>query len=450
MLLSAPVGTSSVLALDPQPSHNGLSSNAHKALGALAGDTQDSPFADIPPELRLATPMRLRDALPEAELTARLTQLATPNTHLDEAVCFLGGGTYDHYVPAIVDAVAHTVGTHLVGAHSPQPMLQTVFELQTAYAALTALDTAAAPFADGPTALVQAVRMAAHATGRNEALVTRSTNPRYRAILHTALAGSPLAIREAGYHGGTTRPDEVQRLLSDRSACLVVEHPNAFGCIEDLATLAHAAHRSGALLVVKADPIALGLLAPPGEAGADVAVADAQSLGSRPAYGSASLGLLAARADLADHLPGWRVERHGDSFRSIGLAAHAVRADRLVRPLATLAALGAEGLRRAALLSVIRAHELQRRICAIEGFDPRFRAPFFKEFVVESAIDPNDVTDELLQSNILGALPLQADYPEMDHCMLFAATECRTQTDIDMLAHALDLMADARAELEAD
>ena len=408
----------------------------------------DDLFAEIPPELRWSGPLRLRERLPELELTARLTELATPNTHLDEAVCFLGGGTYDHYVPAVVDAVANAVGTGLVGPDASQPLLQTVFELQALFASLTALGAAAAPFPDGPTALVEAVRMAARVTGRGEAVVARSANPRYRAILHTMLAGSAIELREAGYHGGIARPDEVQRLLSDRSACLVVEHPNAFGCLEEVATLAEAAHRHGALLVVKADPISLGLLAPPGEAGADVAVADAQSLGSRPAYGSASLGLLATRAELGPHLPGWRVEREGEAFRALGDAADAVRADRLVRPVAYLAAVGADGLRRAAALSVSRAHQAQHRVCSVEGFDPRFRAPFFKEFVVESAIDPEDVAEGLLQSNILGALPLQADYPEMDHCMLFAATERRTKTDIDMLHHALDLMADAREELE--
>ncbi len=134
--------------------------------------------------------------------------------------------------------------------------------------------------------------------------------------------------------------------------------------------------------------------------------------------------------------------------QAVGEARETLRADRLVRPVAHLAALGAEGLRRAAGLCVSRAHECQRRLTAIEGFDPRFRAPCFKEFVVESAIPPEDVAEELLLSNILGALPLQPDYPEMDHCSLFAVTERRSQTDVHMLCHSLDLLVDFRAELE--
>jgi len=404
-------------------------------------------FAEIPPDLRWSKPLRLPPPLAESELTARLHELAAPNTHLDEAVCFLGGGTYDHYVPAVVDAIAQAVGPLLVVPGAPQPVLQVVFELQTLFASLSGLDAAAAPFASGPMAFARAIRMAAQVTGRSEVVVARSANPGYRAIARTMLEGPSLEIREAGYHGGATRPDEAERILSGQTACLAVEHPNFFGCLEQLPALAAAARRHGALFIVKADAISLGVLAPPGEAGADIAVADAQSLGSRPAYGSASLGLLACRSELAGKLPSWRVERDGETFRAAGEFGQALRADRIVRPVAYLAALGAGGLERAAIRCAGLAHELQRRLCSVEGFDPRFRAPFFKEFVVESAFDPEDVAEALLESNVLGALPLQPFYPEMNHCMLFAATERRTKSDIDMLHHALELLADTAVEL---
>jgi len=409
-------------------------------------------------------------------LSARLLDLAAPNTHLDEAVCFLGGGVADHYVPAIVDSVAAQAGLAPVGPDAPQPLLQAVFELQALFASLTALETASAPFADGPTAFAEAIRLAVRATGRREALVARSASPDYRAIAQTHLASPSLVLREAGYHGGVLRPDEVERLLSDQTACLAVDQPNYFGCLEDLPTLAAAAHRHGALLVVRVDPISLGLLAPPGQVGADIAVADAQPLGSRPAYGG-SIGLLAARAALAASLPGWRVERHGDAFRAGGMedwmngwvdewkkgadrlspatiqpsihpVFHSVRAEQIVRPIAYLAALGADGLRDAAALCARSAHETQRRICGIEGFSPRFRAPFFKEFVVESDHDPEEVAQALLESNILGGLPLQRSYPEMEGCLLFAVTERRTRADVDLLCHALSLLAGGDWERE--
>jgi glycine dehydrogenase subunit 1 len=120
-----------------------------------------------------------------------------------------------------------------------------------------------------------------------------------------------------------------------------------------------------------------------------------------------------------------------------------VLADRIVRPVVCLAALGPHGLARAAALSVSVAHEAHERICSIEGFEPRFRAPFFNEFVVETECEPEDVAEALLESNVLGALPLQRDYPEMDHCVLFAATERRTRADIALLHHALDLLTEA-------
>ena len=417
-------------------------------LAELGCGSVDELFAEIPPELRWDQPLRVPERLAECELAARLAELATPNTHLDEATCFLGGGSYDHYVPAVVDAVAAAAGSELVGPQAPQPWLQVVLELQRLFEVLTGCECATAPFADGPTALVEAVRLAARATGRPEAVVARSVHPGYRAVARAELAGSAIELVEAGYHGGVTRPDQVERLLGDRTACLVLQHPNYFGCLEDVATLAAAAHGHGARCIVSVDPLSLGLLAPPAASGADVALADAQALGSHPAYGGGSPGLLACRGELAAELPGWRVERQGETLVAVGEARDGIRADALVRPVAYLATVGAAGLERAASLCLSRAHETQRRVCSIEGFHPRFRAPFFKEFAVESDLAPDDIAEELLQSNLLGALPLQPDYPEMDHGSLFAATERRTTTDIDMLYHALDLMADLSAELE--
>jgi glycine dehydrogenase subunit 1 len=400
-------------------------------------------LAGIPPELRWSRPLRLPEPLAECELSSHLLELTVPNTHLDEAVCFLGGGTYDHYVPALVDAIAASVGSRLIAPDSPQPFLQAVFELQTLFASLAGLGAASAPFADAPTALVEAIRMAARLTGRRQAVLARALNPSYRAIAQTLLNPRPIACDEVGYHGGITRPGDVERALSDGTACVVIEQPNFFGCLEDVPALAAAAHRNGALLIAKVDPISLALLAPPGESGADIAIADAQALGSRPGYGGSSVGLLAARADLATALPGWRVERRGEAFEAAGVCASPVAADRVVRPVAYLAAVGSDGLARAARLSVAAAHELQRRVCSIEGFSPRFRAPFFKEFAVEAEADAEEVMEALLESNILGALPLQPHYPEMENCLLFAATERRTKADLDLLHHALELLGDA-------
>jgi glycine dehydrogenase subunit 1 len=403
-----------------------------------------NPVDDIPTELRRAEPPRLPPALTEMELTARLLELATPNTHLDEAVCFLGGGTWDHHVPAVVDAAAAAAGAAPVHPGASEGLLQLVLELQDLFACLVALDAALAPLPDGPSALVEAARTAARATGRREVVVARSASPWYRAVLRTRLAGP---VREAGYHGGATRPDELSRLVSDETACLVVEHPNFFGCLEDVAALSAVAREAGALLVVKADPIALGVLESPGQQGADLVVADAQPLGTRPCYGSGAAGLLACRGGLLEATGSWRVVED-DGLWAVGEADTAMAADRVARPLAYLVAMGGEGLARAAMLSAQAAAETQRRLCGIDGIEARFRAPFFKEFVIESVADPADIAEELLDSNILGALPLQPHYPEMDHCMLFAATERRTATDIDMLCHSVELAASLDLDLE--
>jgi len=402
---------------------------------------EQSFLAEIPPELRLARPLQLPPAVSEAELTARLHDLASPNTHLDEAVCFLGGGTWDRYVPAIVDELAGRVPPCPVTPASPQPMLQAAFELQTLFAALVGLDAAFAPFADGPAALVEAIRASARATGRTEAIIARTTHPRYRAIAR-ALLSPPLVLSEAGYHGGVTRPSDVERLLSERVACVVLEQPSYFGCFEDLSAIAEAAHGCGAQLVVKADPVALGILAAPGALGADIAVADAQPLGSRPLYGSESLGLLACRPGLAEHVRGWRVEPTDCGLRAVGRGSQAVRADRLIRPVVYLAAVGADGLSRAARLSMAMAHAAMRCVTSVPGFTARFRSPFFSEFAIECEGEPEEVCQGLLESNILGALPLRRDYPEMENCVLFAATERRSRSDLELLRHTLELLSD--------
>ncbi|NQT88251.1 hypothetical protein HQ560_15895, partial [bacterium] len=316
---------------------------------------------DIPPELRCTADLRLSPVLAETELTARLLELAIPNTDLDEAVCFLGAGVWDHYVPAVVDSAASLVGAAPVHPGASEGLLQLVLELQDLFGSLVGLDAALAPLADGPSALVEAVQTARRATGRSDIVAARSANPFYRAILRARVAGP---IREAGYHGGATRPDELARLVTDETACLVVEHPNFFGCLEDVAALADVASRSGALLIVKVDPIALGLLAPPP---GDIIVADAQPLGTRPCYGGGA-GLLACRSGLLEAARAWRVVQD-EGLWAVGEAESSVPADRIVRPLTYLAALGGEGLARVARLSAQAASDTQQRLCGIDGME---------------------------------------------------------------------------------
>jgi len=370
------------------------------------------PVGGIPPELRLDRPLRLPEPLAEATLSTHILELAAPNTHCDEAVCFLGAGTYDHYVPAIVEAIAGQLPHIHVGPGATEPFLRLVFDLQVYWQELSALGVGFAPLADGPHALVEALKAAARTTGRRRVLVARSMNPLWRQI---------------------------------------VEHPNYFGCLEDVASLGAVAHEAGALLVVKADPISLGVLRSPGDLGADIAVADAQALGSRPGWGGNSIGLLASSEAIAQAVRSWRVVPYEGRCRPEGEAQVAILAERLARPVLYLAAVGGEGLRRAAALSTAMAHRALEAITGLEPFEPRFRAPFFKEFVVESLLDPLEVAEALLESNILGGLPLRDDYPEMENCLLFAATERRSEGDIELLRHTLELLAETDlGELETD
>jgi len=395
----------------------------------------------VPPALRPTRPLRLSRRLTEAELTAHLLELAAPNTHCHEATCFLGAGAYDHYVPAVVEAIADGLPPVAIEPGSPPELLQLVFDLQLYWEELSGLGAALAPLPDGPHALVEAVRMAARATGRREVVFARSMHPGWRQIAQTLSRGI-VATREVGYHGGITRPADLARALSPEVACVVVEHPNYFGCLEDVASLAEATHSAGALFVVKADPISLGALRSPGELGADIAVADAQPLGSPLAYGGGSLGLLACAGSLCEAARHWRVVEREGRLEPRGDSWAPVLACRVARPVLYLAAVGGEGLERAAFRSAALARDAHDAMTRLEGFEPRFRAPFFKEFVVESMLEPQEVAEALLESNILGALPLRQDYPEMENCLLVAATEKRTADDIELLRHTLELLGE--------
>jgi glycine dehydrogenase subunit 1 len=416
-------------------------------------------FAMVPQELRLDRPLRLPPALGELELTAHVAALAARNTPATSATCFLGGGCYDHFIPAVVDFIA--ARSEFVTSYTPyqpevsQGNLQALFEYQTLITQLTGMDVSNSSLYDGGSAAAEAVLMSLD--NGNRVLVSESVHPEYRRILATYLANLNLRLTTLPAPGGTLDPAALEAAIGHDTACVLVQHPNFFGCLEDVDALSEIVHRTGAHLVVAVDPISLGLLKRPGDYGADIVVAEGQSLGIPMSYGGPYLGILACREQFLRRMPGrlvgQTVDRKGRRCWVLTLQTREqhIRREKAtsnictnqallaVRAAVYLAAMGPAGLRNAAELCLRKARYAAERLLASGRFAPAFERPTFKEFVVR---DTRGRVDEFLaagrREGIFAGVTLGRWYPELSDCLLVAVTEKRTKAEIDRLASLAD------------
>lgn len=422
------------------------------------GSTQEL-FADIPAELRLDRPLAMPSALAEPELVRHLQALAGRNASLDEYACFLGAGAYDHYIPSVVDHVIgreefYTAYTQYQPEIS-QGYLQALWEYQSMICAITGLEVANASLYDGATALAEAAMMACAATGRSEVVVARAAHPHYRTLLGTYAIDRGITVREAPVNDGTTGLDG---LAGPATAAVVVQSPNFLGCLEDVAAAAEQAHAAGALLIVAADPIALGVLAAPGALGADIVVGEGQPLGLTVSFGGPYLGFFATTEKLMRKMPGRIVGQTTDfeGTRGFVLTLQA-REQHIRREKATsnicsnealcslaaavyLTAVGKDGFREVAELCLKKAHYAYTELTG-KGCRPVFGAPFFKEFAVRCAKPVAEVNAALFKAGIIGGLDLGRYYPELAGCMLVCVTEKRTRAEIDRLVRTVEAVS---------
>jgi glycine dehydrogenase subunit 1 len=427
---------------------------AHIGVGSIA-----DLFQAIPAELRLNRPLAVPEALSEIDLTRHMQQLAAKN-RADDAVCFLGGGSYDHFIPAVVDAIAgrseyYTAYTPYQ-AEASQGSLQAFFEFQTLICQLTGLDVANASLYEGGSSVAEAVLMAMTVTGRHgKVLVAQSVHPEYRRTLGTYLAHLEPTVQTLPAPHGFLDPDDVKRALDNQTICVVVQHPNFFGCFEEVEAIAAAAHAHGALFIVSFDPISLGLLRRPGQYGADIAVAEGQCLGNPMVYGGPYLGILACREKFVRKVPGrlvgQTVDRQGRRCWVLTLQTREqhIRREKATSNICTnqglfalraavyLAALGPQGLKETAELCVRKAHYAAQQLTQVAGLSPRFERPFFKEFTLRSPAPVPELLAGALEAGYHAGLHLGRWYPELNDCLTVAVTEQRTRGEIDGLAQAL-------------
>jgi glycine dehydrogenase subunit 1 len=427
-------------------------------LAAIGASSVEELFAMIPAELRLGRPLDLPPASGEQELTAQITAMAARNVPAGQRACFLGGGSYDHFIPAVVDFVA--ARSEFYTAYTPyqpeasQGTLEAVFEYQTLIAQLTGMDVSNASLYDGATAAAEAVLMAFSATRRFGKVVTAgSVHPEYRAVLSTYLANLEAEIVTLETPQGTIAPEALAAAVDDRTGCVLVQHPNFFGCLEEVRALAQIAHQAGALFVAAVDPTSLGLLARPGDYGADIVVAEGQSLGNAMAFGGPYLGILACQEQFVRRMPGrlagQTIDRRGKACFVLTLQTREqhIRREKATSNICTnqgllalraavyLAAMGPQGMRETARLCLQKTRYALERLTRGGSLRAAFDRPVFKEFAIRAVDgDVRGRLDAARREGILAGVPLAPWYPELADCFLVAVTEKRTKREIDCLA----------------
>jgi glycine dehydrogenase subunit 1 len=420
----------------------------------------------VPEEVRLHRPLNLPPALAEPDLKRLMTAMAAKNRSLDRVISFLGAGTYEHAIPSVVSHLQRR--SEFVTSYTPyqpevsQGMLQAIYEFQTMVCQITGLDIANASLYDGATALVEAVFMALGPGGHGEVVISEGVDPQYRRVLQTYAHARGFSVREVPTRDGVTSLEALDAVVGEQTTAVVIQQPNFFGCIEDVRAIEPLAHRGrAALITVTSEPASLGLLAPPGEYNADIAVGELMSFGNPMSFGGPALGFLAARERFLRLMPGrlvgQTVEEGGARQTGYVLTLQAreqhIRRERATSNICTnqsllavgatiyLAALGKEGLCELATLCLQKAHYAQRQICALPGFRPAFSAPFFDEFVVQVPVAGARLQEHLLQRDIIGGYDLGRAYPGLENHILFCVTEMRTKEDIDRLVAALKEVA---------
>jgi glycine dehydrogenase subunit 1 len=423
----------------------------------------DDLFRDIPTGVRFEGELDLEPALTEHELAAHLAELAARNVDATREVSFLGAGIYDHYVPAVVDAVLQR-GEFLTAYTPYQPemsqgVLQAIFEYQTAICELTGMDVSNASGYDGTTVAADACYIAKHATGKRTIVVTEATNPQVRQVVKTYAPGFGLHVVEVPHRGGTTDPEEL-RAAADGAAAVFFQQPNMFGCLEPVPELAAAANDAEALAIAHVDPLSLGVLEAPGRYGCAIALGEGQAAGNFASYGGPHYGFLAARGEFIRRMPGRIVGETVDTAGERGYVLtlqtreQHIRREKATSNITTnqtllalgglvyLSWLGPQGLRELGETCLALAGYAKQQLQERAGLEVLFsdRATF-KEFAVRVGRNARDVIAAARERGVHPGYALGRDYAGMDDVLLVAVTEQRTPEQIDLLA---DVLAKAR------
>lgn len=415
-------------------------------------------FEDIPSELRLKGELAIPEADPEPLLMKKMNQLAARNLNADQYPTFLGAGTYDHYIPSVVDSMISR--SEFYTAYTPyqpeisQGELQAIFEFQTMVSELTGMDLANSSMYDGFTSLAEAASLAVASTKRSKVVISQAVHPESRAILNTVAKGHGYSVEEVSLAVDVTDLEQLKAQVDKDTAAVVVQYPNFFGSIEDLTEIKNIAAANGAVFIVSSNPLALALLQAPGKLGADIVVGDMQPLGIPMSFGGPHCGYFAVNKKFMRKIPGRIVGQTTDEKGQRGFvltlqareqhirrdkATSNICSNQALNALASsicMSALGKNGIREMAQQNIEKADYMAKSL-QNKGFNVLNKSAFFNEFVVELPRPIREVNTKLLESGFIGGYDLGIDYG-FDNQMLIAVTEQRTKEEIDQFVEALE------------
>ena len=438
--------------------HFNTDQDQKEMLQAIGATSIEELFESIPAELRFNRDLNIPPAMGELELTQSLAQMAEANSSASTKPCFLGAGSYDHFIPAVVDSIASR-GEFYTSYTPYQPEvsqgnLQVMFEYQTLICQLTGMDVSNASLYDGGSSVAEAVLMCMNISRKTGKVVVANTvHPEYRDVLKTYLKGQGSQLTTVEAVDGLITADQLVQAIDNDTACVVVQYPNFFGCIEDLQEITDKAHEKGAFVVAAVDPISLGMLKRPGDLGVDVVVAEGQSLGSPMSFGGPYLGILACREKFVRRMPGRLAgqteDRRGRRCWVLTLQTREqhIRRDKATSNICTnqglfalrasiyLSLLGPSGIRQVANLCLQKSHYAAKKISENPRLELAWSHPFLKEFVVRDlGSDVHQLLEDAESKGYLAGVPLGRWYPELSDCFMVATTEQRTRQQIDGLA----------------
>lgn len=412
----------------------------------------DELISNIPEKFRDVCEVNLPPPLSEPEVVKLLKDISSKNISTESHVSFLGAGVYDHYIPPVIDFLI--ARSEFYTAYTPyqaevsQGTLQSIYEYQSLICGLMDMDISNASLYDGATATAEAIFMACNITKRSKAVISELVNPFYLEVLKTYLGSRDIEIEMLPEVEGQTDFCGLEEKVKD-AACLVVQSPNFFGVVEELDGLKEILENSGSLFVMIVDPVSLGLLKGPGEYGADIAVAEGQSLGIHQSFGGPFLGVIAARRDFIRSMPGRiaGMTEDAEGKRAFTLVLQTreqhIRRERATSNICTnqalmalsaciyLSLIGKKGIKKVAELCVQKSHYLSDRVSRLKGFDLVYRKPFFKEFAVSTPVKAEAIIKAGLEEGFFPGIALADFYPERENQLLIAVTEKRSMEELD-------------------
>ena len=431
-----------------------------KMLDVIGLESTEELFKSIPENLKLKKGLDLPKSKSEIEVRGIMNGIAAKNQSIDELVCFLGAGSYDHYIPSVIRHIVSR--SEFYTAYTPyqpeisQGTLQSVFEYQSMMCSLTGMDVSNVSMYDGATSASEAAILASVQTKRNKVLVSETLNPEYKEVLQSYMQFRSVDVEFIGEKDGVTDFEELKSKLDKDTAGVILQYPNFYGVVENVREMEEAIHENKSLLIMSADPIALGMLKSPGELKADIVVGEGQALGQNLNFGGPVLGFMAATTKLMRKMPGRivgeTVDRDGKRAYVLTLQAREqhirrykatsnICSDQTLNSIAAavyMATLGKQGMKEVAVQSFKKAHYTYEKLMETGKYKPVYDKPFFKEFAIRCPKSVEEINATLRKEGILGGFDLTKVNDKLENTMLVAVTENRTMEDIEKFVRIME------------